>query len=310
MNKLLNHIKYIFFALRPRQWVKNLLVFAFLFYNRDLFNLHDDIIVILSFFVLIMLSSSAYLINDIVDYKRDRLHPQKKYRPIAAGIVSRGEGLIISIILFIVGLFFSILISEYLAGIFIAYYVIVAIYSLYLKKILIIDSLTTATLFVLRVMAGGVVIASAINSWFVIFIVVLSLFVSFGKRRAEITIMSFKNAIVHRSVLKSYPKELLDNLIAMTAAATFMSYILFSYNEDLNSHTPDLISSILPSHLKNPHWVKVTIPIIFYIIARYMYNLYVKKEGGVPETIWYKDKPLFIAIILYLLVTFFVLYIV
>lgn len=303
-------IKNYFLALRPKQWIKNLLVYGFLFFNRDLYNLHDFLITTYTFIIFIFVSSSIYLINDIVDYKRDKLHPIKKSRPIAAGKIERTPALIFSIILFLIGFIWAAYLSEYLALIYIIYYVLFVVYSLYLKNILIIDSLTTASGFVLRVLAGGVVIASFINSWFVIFIICASLFIAFGKRRAEITMMSFKNAVIHRGVLLKYPKEFLDNLISMSAAVTFLSYILFSYNEDINSKTPTVLSSVLPSHLKNPHWVKLTIPIAFYILARYMYNIYVKKTADTPETIWLKDKSLLASILIYILVSFIVLYVV
>ena len=294
--------------MRPTQWVKNLLVFGFIFFNQDIYNLLDLRIVTLTFIAFILLSSSIYLINDVIDYKRDALHPIKKNRIIATGKISRNAGINFSIVLFALGLLLSLYIGEYLVIIYLLYYIIFVIYSLYLKNILIIDALTTASGFVLRILAGGVVIGLSINSWFVIFIICASLFIAFGKRRAEITMMSFKKAIVHRTVLSSYPKELLDNLISMTAAITFLSYILFSYNEDINSKTPNVVSNFLPSHLKNPHWFKFTIPIAFYILARYMYNIYVKKTADTPETIWFKDRYILISIMLYILVSFVTLY--
>jgi 4-hydroxybenzoate polyprenyltransferase len=303
-------IKNYFYSMRPTQWIKNLLVFGFIFFNQDLYNLQDFKIVFFTFIAFIFVSSSIYLINDVIDYKRDALHPIKRKRIIASGKIPRDSALIFSFILFIIGLVISFYIGEYLLLIYILYYILFIIYSVYLKNILIIDALTTASGFVLRVLAGGVVIGLAINSWFVIFIICASLFIAFGKRRAEVTMMSFKKAIVHRTVLSSYPKELLDNLISMTAAITFLSYILFSYNEDIHSKTPNIISSLLPSHLKNPHWFKITIPIAFYILARYMYNIYVNKTADTPETIWFKDRYILISIMLYILASFVTLYLV
>ncbi len=303
-------LKNYFLALRPNQWIKNLLVFSFLFFDQDLYNIHDFIIVFYTFISFIFVSSAIYLINDVIDYKRDKLHPVKRKRALASGKVDRNSAIILSIIMFLIGFIISFFISEYLLLIYIFYYLLFISYSIYLKNILIIDSLTTASGFVLRVLAGGIVVGFAINSWFVIFIICASLFIAFGKRRAEVTMMNFKNAVVHRSVLGLYPKELLDNLISMTAAITFLSYILFSYNEDVYSKTPSTVSVFLPSHLKNPHWFKFTIPIAFYILARYMYNIYVKKTADTPETIWFRDKSILIAIVIYILVSFTTLYVV
>ena len=310
MERFFLKLKYILYSLRPKQWIKNLLVYSFLFFDKELFNVHDFIIVTETFFVLIILSSSVYLINDLVDLNRDKVHPIKRKRALAAGKITQRESIIISLILFSIGFFLSILISEYLAVIYIFYYILMILYSLYLKNIIIIDALTTATGFVLRAIAGGVVIATPINSWLIIFITCGSLFVAFAKRRAEVVNLSFKNAIIHRSVLKSYPKELLDNLISLTGAVTFFSYILFSYNEDLNTKTPVILSHLLPLHLKNPHWVKFSIPLVFYIIARYIYDIYVKKEGGEPENIIYEDKALMIPGIIYIALLFTILYVI
>lgn len=310
MERFFLKLKYILYSLRPKQWIKNLLVYSFLFFDKELFNVHDFIIVTETFFVLIILSSSVYLINDLVDLNRDKVHPIKRKRALAAGKITQRESIIISLILFSIGFFLSILISEYLAVIYIFYYILMILYSLYLKNIIIIDALTTATGFVLRAIAGGVVIATPINSWLIIFITCGSLFVAFAKRRAEVVNLSFKNAIIHRSVLKSYPKELLDNLISLTGAVTFFSYILFSYNEDLNTKTPVILSHLLPLHLKNPHWVKFSIPLVFYIIARYIYDIYVKKEGGEPENIIYEDKALMISGIIYIALLFTILYVI
>jgi hypothetical protein len=301
--------KYIFISLRPKQWIKNLLVYSFLFFDKELFNLHDFIIVTETFIVLIILSSSIYLINDLIDLKRDKIHPIKSKRALASGKISERESIIISLVLFSVGFIITLFISEYLSAIYLFYYILMIFYSIYLKNIIIIDALTTATGFVMRAIAGGVVIANPINSWLIIFIICGSLFVAFAKRRAEVVNLSFKNAIIHRPILKYYPKELLDNLISLTGSVTFFSYILFSYNEDLNNKTPVVLSHLLPLHLKNPHWVKFSIPLVFYIIARYIYDVYVKKEGGEPENIIYEDKALMVSGAIYIVLLFTVLYV-
>ncbi|MCL4392650.1 UbiA prenyltransferase family protein [Patescibacteria group bacterium] len=310
MSRILIKLKYILLSLRPKQWIKNLLVYSFLFFDKELFNLHDFIVVTETFFVLILLSSSVYLINDLIDLKRDKVHPVKRMRALASGKITQRESIITSLILFCVGFILTLFISEYLSVIYIFYYILMIFYSMYLKNIIIIDALTTATGFVLRAIAGGVVIANPINSWLIIFIICGSLFVAFAKRRAEVVNLSFKNAIIHREVLRSYPKELLDNLISLTGAVTFFSYILFSYNEDLNIKTPVVLSHLLPIYLKNPHWVKFSIPLVFYIIARYIYDIYVKKEGGEPENIIYEDKALMISGAIYIALLFTVLYII
>ena len=310
MQGVFDNIKWWFLALRPKQWIKNLLVFAFIFFYRDITNFYDLRKVFWAFIALIILSSSVYLINDVVDYKRDKIHPIKKNRPIASDKISRKEAIVGSIIFFLLGLILALSIGEYLLFIYVFYYFLVLFYSLYLKNVLIIDSLTNAVGFVLRVIAGGVVIGAPINSWFIIFIICASLFISFGKRRAEITMLSFKRASEHRSVLRDYPKDFLDSLISMTGAATFFSYILFSYTIDIGNSTPALVSSVLPAHVKNPHWFKITIPLGFYILARYLYDIYVKKEGDAPETVCFEDRYILYSTVLYFIVSTFVIYII
>jgi 4-hydroxybenzoate polyprenyltransferase len=197
--------------------------------------------------------------------------------------------------------------GEYIFAIYIFYLILMITYSFILKNLVLIDAITIAIGFVLRVIAGAIVIDAPASSYVVILIISVALLLAFGKRRAEITRLGSTRGISHRKVLSEYPVQLLDSLLSALFATTFFAYILLTFQQELGKTNP-ILSSYLPSRFNNPHWLKFTIPIVFYGLARYMYLVYVKKEGGAFEELIIKDKALLSTVVVWIIMVIVILY--
>lgn len=297
---------------RPRQWIKNFSVFAAPLFFGNLFELDVLILTIKAFFAFSAISSAAYFLNDIIDAPKDRLHPIKKNRPIASGKLSYKTAWFVTFILIFGTILFSIAyLGTFFAFSIIAYILIQIFYTLYLKNIIILDSLTIATLFVIRVFSGGFASDTSISSWLLLATIGISLLLAFGKRRSEKTIV--KNYLGEkkygetRETLKHYPDNLLDSMISMSAAYSIITYSLFVFQISPEIFSRAL-STILPSILRSPKWMMLTIPIVIYGVARYLYVIYEKKEGESPERVLLSDKPLLFSTILWGLTTLTIIY--
>lgn len=308
-------IKNIIIESRPIQWIKNLSVFTFLIFSRQFFVLHQFLEVFYTFLAFILLTSSVYIINDIVDYENDRVHPEKKDRPIASGKLSKRMGIFFSFVFFTAGLIISFKLAATLFTLYIFYFVLIVGYTFYLKNLAIIDVLVIAGGFVLRVMAGAFVIgASEIYSWIIIVTISLSLLLGFGKRRSELTILGEKSKHL-RKVLFKYPANLLDSLLSALVATTFLSYVLFTFQTDLTKLSDAVLISSIPfpsvivKVVNSSHLLKLTIPLVFYGIARYLYIIYKKRTSGTPERALFQDKPLLITVVIWCIMVFALLYI-
>ena len=298
---------------RPRQWLKNLSVFAAPLFAGTLFNI--DFIFgepligkvfaksISAFLLFCAMSSGAYFINDIIDSPKDKNHPVKKNRPIASGKLSIWLAWLIAGVLVLGSIYFaSVYVGTYFALSLIVYILMQMSYSLYFRNIIILDSLVVATGFVIRVFAGAFASATSISSWLALTTIGISLLLAFGKRRSEKTIMSkFITAdeeATTRKTLRHYPDALLDSMISMSATYTIITYSLFTFQISPQSVNQS-ISVLLPSILKNPKWMMLTIPFVIYGVARYLYIMYEKDEGESPERVFLSDKPLLFTVILW-----------
>jgi 4-hydroxybenzoate polyprenyltransferase len=307
---MLDYLKNVLLETRPVQWIKNLTIFAFLVFSKSFFNGHKFFIVFFAFVAFTLLTSSIYIFNDVIDYESDRANPEKKNRPIASKKISRHDGIVLGVIFFVASMILSAAIGDYLLGMCLLYFILMISYSLLLKNIAIIDALAIAGGFVVRVLAGAFIInVSNIYSWLVIVTICVSLLLAFGKRRAELTLQGSSKA--HRKVLDVYPSEMINSLISALVAATFLSYILFTFNTNLTPAGVLLNNTLVkfPSTiLRTTHTLKITIPVVFYGIARYLYIIYTSKNGGTPETVLFKDKPLLLTVIVWLALIFLLLY--
>ena len=288
---------------RPRQWLKNLSLFAAPIFAGRLFIDHTFALSLKAFGAFCLVASGIYFLNDIIDAPKDRMHPIKKNRPIPSGKLSEGVAWVMAFVLIISALAISALtVGTYYTLLLIAYTVLQLGYSLYFRNIIILDSLIVASGFVFRVFGGGFASNTSISSWLALTTIGIALLLAFGKRRSEKTIVAKfatnDEALKTRATLRHYPDNLLDSMISMSATYTIITYSLFSFQvspQDANK----AISQFLPSILQNPKWMMLSIPIVIYGVARYLYVIYEKGEGESPERILLSDKPLLLAVALW-----------
>lgn len=281
-------------SLRPEQWIKNLFVFAGILFAQNIFNPIMLLKVIFAFLFFCIFSGLVYIFNDLVDLKSDRHHPDKSSRPLASGRLktSHANLALITLIPIFLGL------SYYLHPLFfwtgLAYFLLQVCYSFILKHMVILDVFAIACGFVLRVVAGAVVIDVKISSWLLICTILLALFLGLCKRRYELVTINEKIP-VHRKVLAEYSPYLLDQMISIVAASTIVVYALYTMCEEtiIRVGTRNLI---------------FTLPFVLYGILRYLYLMHQKKGGGDPEYIIASDIPLLIDISLWVLTIGITLY--
>lgn len=292
---------------RPRQWLKNFVVFAAIVFSGELFDPNKLFPVINTFISFSLLVSGMYLINDVVDRKKDRLHHLKKHRPIAKGTLSVKTALTGAVLITAAGFYFSYWISPTLFVLSLLFVLTQLFYSFYLKRIILLDVITIATTFMLRVFAGSIVVATSLSSWLILTTMMLALFLAVGKRRLELTLMG-PQATSHRDILQHYPTLLLDGYTFIMAASTLLTYSLFTFNETHVNTGKRLIIGFLPPTIASPKWLMATIPLVVYGIFRYLYILYEKKEGEAPERVLLSDVPLLTTVFLWVIAVLLIIY--
>ncbi len=276
---------------RPRQWTKNLVVFAAIIFSGRLFEQELLLKTVFAFISLCFLSGSIYILNDVLDREKDRLHPKKKNRPIASGAVSLSEGIIALFSFMILSLLFGYLAGTgylYGAGF---YLILQTAYSFFLKNIVLVDIITISAGFVVRAIAGAWTIGVPISPWLLICAALLALFLAASKRRHELEILK-SDSSNHRPVLREYSKELLDSLTSTLSAATITSYSLYTFF----------------SHDQRNYRMMLTVPFVIYGVLRYQYLVFQKGKGGRPEEILLRDKPTLINTALWMLTVIWVIY--
>lgn len=281
--------KYLLLAMRPRQWIKNVFVFAgIVFANEPLLgDLRNVVQVLAAFMLWCIVASSVYLINDLVDIRKDREHPKKRYRPLASGHLAPAAAITAVLIFLSIGLPIAWSIKHSL-GMVLAFYVLMQLaYSFHLKHVVIVDVFIIAAGFVLRTVSGAVVIDVPISSWLLICTGLLALFLALAKRRHEMVLLE-SGAGTHRRVLEDYSTELVQEMISIVTASTIIAYILYTL-EPTNPHIP---REPFPLML-------VTVPFVVYAIFRYLYLVYKKDEGGSTEEMLLKDWPMLIDVMLW-----------
>ncbi|MCX7832028.1 MAG: decaprenyl-phosphate phosphoribosyltransferase [Actinobacteria bacterium] len=283
-------IYYIFASMRPKQWTKNLIIFSAPLFSGTIFNTTVFFKSFLGFLLLCLLSGSVYILNDIVDYHKDRNHPKKKLRPIASEKLSKPVALLSFFLIagtsFVVAYWLGILFFICVA----AYFILQLGYSFWLKNIVIIDVFSIAFGFLMRALSGVYLLNLSLSPWLFICAFLLALFLGFGKRRHELLLD--KDSSSYRPVLKEYSKELLDSLIVIVASATVVSYSLYSFFSETAEKHQGLMWSI---------------PFVIYGLFRYLYLVYSKNLGGNPEEILIHDIPLILDIVAWIFIVGFII---
>ncbi len=308
MHKFFDQSYYLLISLRPRQWLKNLSVFAAIFFGGRFFDLADFQTTSLVFIIFCLQSSAVYLLNDVIDIKADQSHFSKRERPIAKGLISPRIAITSGVLLSSFSLFLSYQVSDLVFLTNLIFLGTQVIYSLYLKQVIIFDILAISLTFMLRVFAGSFAISEPLSAWLILTVMMLSLFLAIGKRRSEVTLLSFQQAVEHRKILSHYPLNLLDGLVFMMATSSLLTYSLFTFNTGRTTNT-NFLGDYLPITLANPRWLMLTIPFVVYGIFRYLYLIFEKKEGESPEKVLLTDTPLFTTVLSWILLTFVVIYV-
>ncbi len=277
-------------AMRPKQWDKNFLIYLpFLFTLRQVWQPFTELMWSLffiatgAFVIFCALSGVVYLINDLVDMDKDRLHPTKRFRPLASGALKREAAIGAVVVLVALALPLAFWLDGGFGLIALGYLLLMLLYSFRLKNIVLIDVFTVATGFVLRAVAGAAAIHVRASPWLFVCTLLVALFVSFGKRRHELVLLE-DDAAGHRAILKEYTPRILDELIAVTAGTFVMAYSLYTFSAE---------------GLPKNNAMMLTIPFALYVIFRLLYLIHVKNEGGSPEEMVLRDKPLLSAIFLW-----------
>ena len=274
-------VRALFVSLRPRQWQKNLFVFAGIIFAAKIGDPLRWAEAIGCFAAFCAASSAAYLVNDVRDAPRDRLHPLKRSRPIARGDVAPRLALLVAGVLAVLALAIGVALNPVTLGLIATFLALQGSYSLWLKQVVLIDVLVIAGLFVLRAVAGGTAVDVKISNWLILCTALLALFLGFAKRRGELVVNG--NGVAQtRSVLDSYSLGLVDQLLTIVAASTIVAYGLYA--------------------LENPaRGMVATMPFVLFGVFRYLLLIHRDNLGEEPERVLLRDRQLLGAVVLWAL---------
>ena len=283
-------IRAVLLSLRPQQWTKNLVIFAAVLFVNRFTDAGALLKVGAAFLLFCVLSGSVYLLNDLRDAERDRLHPIKRHRPVASGALPKNLAGIWGVALLSLSLVAGFALDVSFGAVAASYAAVAISYTFLLKDLVIIDILAVSAGFVLRVVAGAVVIHVETSPWILICTLFLALLLSLGKRRSEILVLE-RNAGGHRPNLQEYSVQFLDYLMLLVTAGALMSYLLYA----------------LASGRHGP-FMGITIPFVFYGILRYLYLAFQRGLGENPAELLVKDRPLLVNAVLWVLSAMVALY--
>jgi 4-hydroxybenzoate polyprenyltransferase len=280
-------------TMRPRQWTKNVFVFAALVFDKQLLLPGPFLRTLAGFGLFCLISSSVYIFNDLADIEADRQHPEKQHRPIPSGQLPVGLAWVAGLLLLGLALVPGYLLAPDFAVVLGIYFALIMAYSKWLKHVPIVDVLILAAGFVLRVHAGVTLIhVERFSPWLYVVMTLLALYLGFGKRRAELALLA-QGAGSHRKVLDGYTIPLLDQFILIVSGTTIVAYSLYTFS------APNLPPN---------HSMMLTIPFVLYAIFRYLYLIQVKHAGGAPEEILLSDRPFQLSLFLWSLTVLAVFY--
>ena len=286
-------IRYLLESARPREWVKNLFLLAPLLFSQSLFQGEATLRAAIAFLLFCLLTSGVYVLNDIMDLKEDRAHARKRQRPLPSGRLKASRALGFAAACLVLAIALSFALDLGFGAVALIYLGLNAIYSRWLKHLVVIDVMCIAAGFVLRVVGGALVIGVAISHWLLICTLLLALLLGFSKRRHELALLG-QGSTEHRRVLGDYSTGFLDMMIGIVAGAALLSYVLYTASPETIAkfHTDMLI---------------LTIPFVIYGMFRYLYLVYHRKEGGNPAQLL-ADIPLVVTVLLWGLVAIAIIY--
>jgi 4-hydroxybenzoate polyprenyltransferase len=271
--------------LRPTQWSKNGVLFAALIFSKHLFDTGAVALVSLAFLCFCAMASGAYVMNDVRDCERDRQHPLKALRPLPSGRVRRSTATALAIALMVVGVLGAASLGRGFATLAVLYLLLQVAYTFWLKEVVILDVFAIASGFVIRAVAGGVVIQVPVSPWIIICTFLLMSFLGFSKRRHELVLLEAR-ATDHRTSLREYSPYFLDQMIAVLTASTVVAYAIWTAS-------PEVIRKLGTDKLY------LTIPFVLFGIFRYLYLVHQREEGGNPTQLLLSDAPLLVDLLLW-----------
>lgn len=271
--------------LRPAQWSKNAVLFAALIFAKHLFLLRDVMLVSLGFLTFCAIASGAYVMNDLRDCERDRQHPLKSQRPLPSGRVRRSTATALCCGLMVTGIAGAAGLGSAFACLAALYLILQVGYTFWLKEVVILDVMAIAAGFVIRAVAGGVVISVPVSPWLIICTFLLMTFLGFCKRRHELVLLEAR-ATDHRASLREYSPYFLDQMIAVVTASTVVAYAIYTAS-------PEVI------HKLGTDKLYLTIPFVLFGIFRYLYLVHQREEGGNPTQVLFTDRPLLVDLLLW-----------
>jgi 4-hydroxybenzoate polyprenyltransferase len=281
-------------TLRPQQWVKNGFIFAALIFSQSLTRWDRCRQVLLATLVFCLVSSAAYVLNDILDASEDRHHPTKKLRPIASGRLSATTAGIVGAILGGGGLIAAWRLNTGFFGIVVAYLALNILYSTFLKHVVLLDVFIVAAGFLFRVIAGGLVIRVAISPWLIVCTTLLALFIALSKRRHELVLLGDR-ASDHRAILADYSPYFLDQLISIVTDSTVVSYALYTLSPDVQNKFPG-------------KRLEITIPFVLFGIFRYLHLIHHGEQGGNPTRSLFTDPVLLLVVLFWAAFVILIIY--
>lgn len=288
-------LKEIFVSMRPQQWYKNFVVFVGLIFSFELFNIGLFLDVFSAFIIFCMLSGGQYIINDLLDMDKDKNHPGKSKRPISSGKLNTYLAFFCSILLIVGAFYWSYTINYSFMTASFAYIVLILLYSMFLKELILVDVLVISIGFVIRAVAGAILIPNKISPWLVICTFLLALFLALAKRKHELVLLGDK-AVKYRKILEKYTVRFVDQMINVVTSALVVSYslyVLFTENLSINAK----------------YYMMATIPFVIYGLFRYLFLIQKITFGGEPEML-FKDKGMLICMFLWTVVTFLIFYVI
>jgi 4-hydroxybenzoate polyprenyltransferase len=280
--------------LRPKEWSKNLLVFSGLVFSRSLFDYHHLLLSLGGFVAFCLMSSGVYLFNDLNDLTEDKLHPVKKNRPLAAGILNINLARFVMVLLFLGAGGLALNLSYPFVVILGLYLILNLGYSLGLKNVVVLDVLIISSGFVIRAIAGAAVLQVEASAWLVLCTSMVALLVGFGKRRHELVLLE-ENAGSHRASLNDYSIQFLDSMMTICGGAAVVCYALYTMSDDTVSRfqTRNLL---------------ITLPFVIYGVFRYLFLIYKRQVGGDPVQLLFRDRPSLLNILLWFIAVCLVIY--
>lgn len=275
-------------AMRPKQWTKNLLVFAGLLFTLDQHHTPADFVrATLGFVVFCLLSSGTYLVNDVLDAESDRLHPKKRFRPIAARELSPGAAIAAAVVMTVASVAFAFFLGIKFGVCALTYLILTTSYTFRFKHVVIMDLMVLASGFVMRAIGGAWVIPVPISPWLVLCTMLLALFLAISKRRGELVAVS-QGRKHGRPILSEYSPAMLDQMTTIVTGALLMSYALYTIESDA---------------ARNHNYLLASIPFVMYGIFRYLYLIHRHDKGETPDELLFQDTPLLVSVVLWAIAT-------